>query len=582
MIRIKPTQKPRFIKLQYDDWRPIIQNKIECPTCGLDEIKKSTSKWIGKCKTCGHVHNFLYPTPIQLLLIHLRAKIMNMFGGTGSGKTTASAAIISETIRMKPGVKVVAFAQTDDQLKSTAKAELEKFFYKNEFKIWNDKMWVHKNGSIIQWYTSDSEQKIRGMNVGLAWLVESSGIKYEIFKQLMTRTRQDEMKIFLKSDDGTPLMQYDEKEKRYEAIVLEEHGMLINETNPTYEWPREKALFKSHTIMYTESVRGVDKIKSFCEPMKDPENTSEVLDMVSIMFASPDNPMMTREYLSSIRMTYDDKEEYDRDIYCDMSYSKGLIYGEYVDEMFVPVTETWAAGNITYSEALDPGGAAKGNDESAYGIFRVTPSKSGRELPLLELIDGYKISGLSTAEEAIEIWKKRRKYNWSREKSGFFAVDPHGVKNEKRTKSNMIKDLQGYDIYMSKEGVNDDPDYGIKRVKDFLKAGKLKIFDNEFGKQVLDELSSYIWTNKTTTNRGGRKVQKPIDRNNHIMDMIRFFVTKVPVTPEALAIINEDRDLIGTNKADTNNPYNWKQVDEEEDDKTNDLNKGGGVFIDIF
>ena len=536
MIKIKPTKTTKFIKIINNGWKPIAKSVIKCPTCGMETIKKSRGKWIGKCGTCGHIHNFLYPTPAQFVLIQLRAKILNMFGGTGSGKTTVSSSIISETMRVKPGVKVVAFAQTEDQLNNTGKEELIKFFYKNEFIKFNNDRWTLKNGSKIEWYTSSSEQKIRGINAGIIWLIESSGIKHEVFKQTMTRARQDEMKDFARDENNNIVYRYNKKNSRYEGIVLNEYGMLINETNPTYAWPRDKALFKSHTILYTPSVRGIDKIYGFVKPTIDPENETETLDMVSVMFASTDNPNMTEEYLSSIRMTYDNKAEYDRDIYCDMSFSEGLIYGEYIDDIFVSGIPS-DKGMPFIAESLDPGGAAKGNDETAYGLFKVFQSKDPTQLPDVYLVDGYKISGLSTEEEARKIWEVRQRNGFNFHKTMHFTIDPHGVKNEKRTKSNMIKDLEIFDIYTSKEGVNDDPDWGIKRVKSFMKAGKFHIVNNEFGKRVKEELATYIWTKKMTTTRDGHRVAKPYDRNNHILDMIRFNFTKIYASPQALIAI---------------------------------------------
>lgn len=542
MISFAPTLKPRFIKIKSKpDWMPRLIDKIECPTCGLEEIKKNKTKWIGKCNSCGHIHCFLYLTPVQNIIYQLRAKILNMFGGTGSGKTTASAMIVSEEMRNNPGVKVAAFAQTIEQLKQTGKEELNKMFFDEEWVIKNDNVWKHRNGSRITWYTSDSEQKIRGMNIGLGWLLESSGIPHEIFKQLMTRTRQDEMKKFKVNEEGDKIFEYDEETKTYKAVVLLEKGMILNETNPTYEWPRDKALFKSHTVLYTESVRGIDKIASFVEPMEDPENPKNVLNMISILFASIDNPMMTEEYISSIRMTYDDEDEYNRDIYCDMSFTSGLIYGEFADRMFKPTIDISVDGtNTLWLESIDPGGAGEGNDESAYGLIKLTMPRTSNELPTIEVVDGYKKSGLSTAEEAVEIWKIRNQYRWDLSKNFKSVVDPHGVKAEKKTKSNIIKDLRIYDIYLSKEDVNDDVDYGIKRVKGFLKAGKLSFNNNEFGMQAKNEVSTYVWTkNKSRSTVTGKVTVKPIERNNHIMDMLRFAVTVVPVRPSAMSIFNE-------------------------------------------
>lgn len=475
-------------------------------------------------------------------------------------------------MRSIPSTKVVAFAQILDQLESTAKAELRKFFFEDEFVTFNKDKWVLKNGSQIEWYTSDSEQKIRGMNVGIAWLLESSGIKHEIFKQLMTRTRQDELKVFLRDDEGKIIFKKVKEGKKvtWQGIVVEEYGMLIDETNPTYEWPRDKALFKSHTIMYTPSVRGIREIVPFIKPQTDPEAPDKILDMVSVLFSSIDNPMMTEEYISTIRSTYDSKEEYDRDIYCDMSYAQGLIYGTWIQSLFVPVTDTYADGMaIHYAESIDPGGAAEGNDETGYLFAKIKTNKSVNELPEVTILDGYKKDGLSTAEEATNIWEVRNRYGWTQRKSLFFAVDPHGVKNEKKTKSNLIKDISIWNIHMSKEGVNDDPDHGIKRVIDFLKAGKLKIAmsNPQLVEDIKDELSTYMWTKSTVRNSSGNRVQKPTDRNNHLLDSLRFLISKVPVTPQALIHLEGDKDFDYTKRkysANSLNPYDYQQKSDDE------------------
>lgn len=579
MIKIKPEKTTKFLRLTNCDWKPVSINKVKCPSCGIDTIKKGGGKWIGRCDTCNHIHSFLYPIPSQMVLIQLRAKILNMLGGTGSGKTTASCAIISETMRTKPGVKIVAFAQTEDQLNNTGKEELKKFFYRDEFVKYNQDLWLMRNGSRIVWYTSSSEQKIRGMNAGIIWLIESSGIKYEVFQQLMTRARQDELKDFARDDEGNVIYKYNEETKRQEAIVFSEYGMLINETNPTYEWPRDKALFKSHTVLYTPSVRGVKKLYGFVKPTIDPENDQAVLDMVSVLFASPDNPNMTEEYMSTIRMTYNNKAHYDRDIYCDMSFSEGLIYGAYMDDLFVSGIPS-NKGVPVISEALDPGGAAKGNDESAYGLFKIFPASDPTELPDVYLVDGYKLSGLSTQEEAYNIWEVRNRQGFSKHEKMHFAVDPHGVKNEKKTKSNIIKDLRIWNVFMSKEGVNDDPDWGIKRMQDFMKAGKFHIVDNDFGKKVKDELSTYIWTDKVTTNREGRKVAKPYDRNNHALDMMRFNITKVYASPQALMKLGPGGYEIQQKKysATSYDPYAMNDDKKEETEMSGNISGTGGLY----
>lgn len=578
MLSFVPTDKTRFLKIKNNDWFPTIIDSLKCPTCQLTDIKKTKNRWVGSCSECGHIHNFLTPTPSQKVILALRQKILNLFGGTGSGKTTASSCVISEMMRNHAGANIIAFAQTQDQLKQTGKAELKKFFLDEEWVAFNEHRWVHRNGSAVNWYTADSEQKVRGANVSAAWLIESSGIKHEIFNQVQTRTRQDEVKLFLKDENGNVLMKWNEKENRYEAIVVKEYGIVINETNPTYEWPRDKALFLSHTVIYTENVRGIDKISQFVKPKADPENKNRFLDMVSIMFASVDNPMMTPEYIENIRMNYETKEEYERDIYCDMSFESGMIYGPYIKEMFVDSSVNWKEGRYSFGESMDPGGSGEGNDETAYGLFSIKHADSAYELPTIYIVDGYKKSGLTTFEESMEVANIRQRYNWEQSKNMYSSIDPSGIKKDKSTRNNIVTDLKKYGIFFSPDGVNVDINWGIKRVLDFLKAGKIKIVGGtKFAEEVMSELQSYVWSNKKGKSRGG-SVPKPIDRNNHIMDMIRFFITKVPVNPLAIAKLYES-ELPGgkfSGMAKSKNRYNW---DDNGDYDDNEFETGsGGIY----
>ncbi|MGL5753580.1 MAG: hypothetical protein ACRCXT_23755 [Paraclostridium sp.] len=69
---------------------------------------------------------------------------------------------------------------------------------------------------------------------------------------------------------------------------------------------------QSHTIFYTQSVRGIKGIKRKAKPVVDPEDKTRILDIVSILQASVDNDYMTPEYLSSLRASAANEAEYNR------------------------------------------------------------------------------------------------------------------------------------------------------------------------------------------------------------------------------------------------------------------------------
>lgn len=583
MIMFKKTLSPRFLKINNNDWKPsIFMKRIVCPTCMTNHINKFGEKWVGRCSGCGHIHNFFTPIPVQYVISQIRAKILGIFGGTGSGKTTVSSFIIQDHMRNAPGFKVMAFAQSLDQLKQTGKEELAKMFFEDEWKVKNESVWIHINGSKVSWYTSQSDQKVKGTNIGIAWLIEASGILIAIKNELQSRTRQDEVKVVVEDEDGNPIWLWDEKEKRWEVATFFEFGMTIIETNPTVEWPRDEVLMKSHTVIYTNSVRGIDKIAPLIEPVKDPENKKEVLDMVSILFASPDNPLMTSEYISSIRSSYNTTEEYERTIYCDMSYMTGMIFGEFIESMFIDAPELNVDGKRTqFMESMDPGGPSRGNDETGYALATVKSPLHSDELPTITIWDGYKKSGLVTSQEANEINAVRKRYGWTLKKSFRFVVDPGGTKSDKKSGSNLIKDLRHHEIYLSKDGVNTDVHWGIKLMYGYLKSGKLRIVrGTDFANELLREIKTYVWTNKMTKSKmDDVRVQKPVDRNNHLLDTLRFLTTAVSQSP--LLSNGFDGDMKSsvyiTEKHDSHNVYNLNDDDEKE---LTNLNGQGGIYFE--
>ena len=75
------------------------------------------------------------------------------------------------------------------------------------------------------------------------------------------------------------------------------------------------------------------------------------------------------------------------------------------------------------------------------------------------------------------------------------------------------------------EPANNEIDFCIEKVRDYLYTGKLKIFascDN-----IKDEASKYVYNPIDSANP-----DKPIDKFNHLMDCLRYMISVLPDNPD--------------------------------------------------
>lgn len=552
MIKFQPQKNNNgewvttFYKLDQSTYNPMQTASIGCPTCLLRTIKPAPDKVVGKCSACGHIHSFFTPFPSQELVRQLGHRIIASFGGTGSAKTTGSSSIATDLIRFETGVKIYAMAQTEDQLKKTGKEELAKFFFEDEWVVKNELTWTHRNGSVITWYTSNDEQKIRGVNAGYIWLIEASGINEDIFKQSQARVRQNSMKVYAKDEEGNVINEFNEKTNRWEPKLLRDKVGILLETNPSFGWVRDQVLFKSHTIIYTANVRGMETVKKLSKPQIDPEDPNKVLDLVSVMTSSLDNPTMTADYLATIRMTYSSVEEYERDLYCNMAFAQGMVFGDYFDQMKLPYKQQhdYKVDGIKtfWVEGIDPGGAKEGNDHTAY-ILATYEEQGGGKPPIIIPRYTIKKSGLLIDETAALIWQIRNKAGWNQRNAKYFVCDPSG-KRENWNLNSYKKDLAKYDLYVNTD-VNNDINYGIKREYTFIRSDALKIPSHL--EDLWDEIKAYRWDPKlvSMSKSTGIKEIKPKGGKDHLLDVMRYIVVKAQYNG-----FNSDTSVLPFNNAE--------------------------------
>lgn len=164
----------------------------KCPVCG-GTVKVHESVFYGRCDTCLATIIDYKPAKHQVNFHKSKAKYRLNIGGYGSGKTTMDAAEIAAHALSVPNGRTLITAQTLQQIREAVLPELEKFLPPWFFKKPPTKTPLPKyyltNGHEIIVYASDDEEKIRSLNLTAFWIVEASGVKFEIFTQLQTRLR---------------------------------------------------------------------------------------------------------------------------------------------------------------------------------------------------------------------------------------------------------------------------------------------------------------------------------------------------------------------------------------------------------
>ena len=82
-----------------------------------------------------------------------------------------------------------------------------------------------------------------------------------------------------------------------------------------------------------------------------------------------------------------------------------------------------------------------------------------------------------------------------------------------------FRNVSGLELAPANNNISD----GIERVRDFMYTGKLKFFTSCVN--IREEAGKYVFKQ----NRDGTGTDDPVDRNNHLMDAVRYLVMGLPM-----------------------------------------------------
>ena len=461
-----------------------------CPVCNNGTVVVKEHVFYGKCSNCSATIIDYKPLAHQTAFHNSNARYRLNIGGYGSGKTTAVCAEFAAAALEIPYGRGVITAVTTDQVINTVIPELDKFIPPWFIETKRNKPYPYyklTNGHEILVYPSDDQQKLRSLNLTEFYIEEASGVDYSIFDILMTRLRNKQAIV---------------KNKEGEIIGYKGRGMLSS--NPENGWIKDDFLLKSGEIYASQNI----DLSVYQPLIKRKERERNFHTFIS---SSRDNPHLPKGYIEAA-MAGKSAAWVRKYIDCYLDFKEGSVYPDFNKHLVEPfaVPKEWKR-----VFGFDPGF----NDPTAL-IARAIDPRDGT----LYVYQEYKV-----AEQPIS-------YHASQLKpmiEGFEKVFP--VQADPSVRRRNDRDGTAYAQYFKNisgitlEPGNNDILYGIEKVRDYMFSGKLKFFNDL--EALIDEASRYIYTNSFTNKNTN---DKPVDKNNHLLDALRYVVARLPKDPNQM------------------------------------------------
>lgn len=451
----------------------------ECPLCNAT-IKVAQNVFYGVCPACHATIIDYKPAPYQQKFHQSKAQYKLNIGGYGSGKTTMCCAELAEHVLSIPFGRSLITAPKLQQVRDAVIPELDKFLPPHLIdKRTNSPniRYTMTNGHEILVYASNDEENLRSINLTAFYIEEASNVDYEVFRQLQARLR------------NTAAIVYDNMGNEIDYKFL---GMVS--TNPDDGWVRDQFLLLSGKIFASESIDRTmyDKIRV---------NKGEK-HYHSFLSSSRDNSHLPKTFIE--RLCIGKTPAWIRKyIDCYLDIREGAVYPDLVNAIVepFPIPASW----------MRVAGFDKGyRDETAMLLGAIDP-RTG----IIYCYQEYYESERPMSYHAQQVKRLVGKFHF------YFPIqaDP-SVRNRNE------RDGETYQTYFQKvSGVylapgNNDIDTGIEKVRDYIYLNKLKFFSTL--ENLKSEATNYVYAEDK---------DKPVDKNNHLMDCLRYMVAPLPQNP---------------------------------------------------
>lgn len=457
----------------------------DCPVCTTGEVIIKDNLFYGKCKNCEATLIDYIPLPHQEAFHMSNAQYRLNIGGFGSGKTTAACAEIATHALDTPNGRSLITAPTLSLVKDAVIPELNKFlppWHINISRLNPSPYYKLNNGHEIIVYSASDQQKLRSLNLTAFYIEEASGVGYDIFDQLMTRLRSKAGVI--RDKEGN------EVDYKYMGIVS---------TNPEDGWILDNFMLISDKLVASPSI----DVHMYDNFMKNELNRH----FHTFISSTRDNEHIPQEFIE--RMSAGKSERWIRKyVDCFIDISEDAVYPEFSDclvEPF-PIPRHWKS-----VAGFDPGYA----DGVAFIMAAIKPSDGSVYVYL-----DYYVKEMPVSFHANQVSKLVRGRDFLYPIQADPSVNKRNDRDGLSYKDYFYK-LSGVDLSPG----NNDIMYGIEKVRDYMVSGKLFFFNNL--QNLKYEMKNYQYQKSDKRNSN----DTPIDKNNHLMDAMRYMIAKLPQDP---------------------------------------------------
>ena len=466
-----------------------------CHVCHIGDVYPKDGMMWGQCPDCGAYEIFYEPQDYQMAFHKDTHMIRGLFGGYGSGKTTTAVAEIIDHVLSVPNGCTLITAPTMRQLEKTAMKEFQKQMPAELIIEYNKSKSTMKiyNGHEILFFPSDDDTKIRSLNLSAFYIEEASGINHQIFVELQNRLRNTSALEYKKDVTGKILTDAND-----EPIVLKSRLIGIVCSNPDVNWIRTDFLLESADIY------GYGSENYFVEN-PNPYMSSHII-------ASHQNKYLARDFIERNSVN---KPEWwvKRYLFGSFDYSEGMVYPDFIKHVVDPfeIPKTWKRLSGADFGLRDPTVMLMAGIDPATGIVYIYNEHYEAGQPVNH-------HAMIMAEMLRDV------------PSGYMLfppiADPSGKQRSKADLRSLYDHYAEYGVFF--QAGDNKIESGIAKVFTYFKLGKLKIFSSCVNTVREGVAYRYEVAELNTKKNLG---EKPIDKDNHAMDSLRYLIQALPDDP---------------------------------------------------
>lgn len=466
------------------------------------------------------------------------AKVQIYGGGFGNGKTSAACIKGLQLAEQYPGSTGLIARSTYPKLNDTIRKEWLK---------WTPSKWITsfstgqngdnichlKNGTSV-YFRYIAQQGVKGesstsnlLSATFDWVivdqVEDPEITHKDFLDLFGRLRGNAR--YTGEDPAMPMTG-----PRWIMLTC----------NPTGNWVYSKLVKPLHLYHATGlinddllCVRDVDRV-----PVLKDNKPQLMIDLVegSTYELRHVHEADGGDFIQTLEAMYQGQQR-DRFLLGKWASYEGLVYPQYSDGVhLLQEGDIRAYLDVLYAENYKPTWV-EGYDygqvtPSCYGLGFVTPNGH------IIIVDGFHRAEMPLEEQFSEIRRIRRDWHVELDEMHKMYADPSifGRKTVgKRTVGKTIAQMFNEENIQLRRG-NNDINNGIMKVQGYLNVsnrlvhpinrvqGSPRLFINAALIWWQDECNGYFWMQNTS----GERIDKPMDRNDHAMDMTKYMLSDMP------------------------------------------------------